>query len=510
MTALGFALAGATSGNPVEADANGNLQVVLPTTASQAGYAKLVSNSGTGNYNEAEIGEEGRLTITPTYSVWNIGFNTASTTQYDKLFWQLTTLARAISNGYMRLNSGSVTTASSGISCISKQCVNIDEGTSIRVRMYAKTTNATATNKTAELGLSGLYAAAAGQAGVLNEFIGFRWTNTGGLLGVLETSAWAATPTTQTVTINGGTPFSDGVTREYEMRITERKVDFYVEGIFYGTISRPSASWSGTARPGLNWTARVYHGASAASAAFMLDLGVQDVQRYSIDYPGAAIQAGMSGRTSYFAQTDLSNSAVPTHNFPASGTAPTAATGSNTASVLNNTALMGGFYQMNAASITATANSNVIVAGFQNNGLSSAAGASQTSRTFWVTGISISPAIVITALSGGTGSNLSWLWFAAVGSTALSLATTDADGGAAYGTKAPRLVPLPLLQTIAIAGAAGTVTTDVGDHSFTFPTPIPVYSGEFLHLGIRSVLVGTAAATAGTLEGSVSVNGFWM
>lgn len=113
--------------------------------------------------------------------------------------------------------------------------------------------------------------------------------------------------------------------------------------------------------------------------------------------------------------------------------------------------------------------------------------------------------IITAALTGG---GFTALWFAALGHTAVSLATTDADGTTAVAQKAPRFFPLTLCQTYAAAAALGAISTDIGDHTYTFQTPLVVHPGEFFALGFRTIAV-TAAITAGSADCFIGVNGYW-
>jgi hypothetical protein len=99
-------------------------------------------------------------------------------------------------------------------------------------------------------------------------------------------------------------------------------------------------------------------------------------------------------------------------------------------------------------------------------------------------------------------------WFVGIGATATSLATTDANGTTAVAQKAPRLIPLSTLDFLAAAAAAGTVSTRTGDSTHVFTTPLVVFPGEFLHIGVRTLQV-TGAITSGNIVGGINVNGYW-
>lgn len=498
----GAKIALSSSANELQTDGNNNAKVNMPTTNTQAGFLRLTYLAGNSIAKDITSTEEGQLYVAPQYTLFDLKFNSASTAWSGKIGTNATTMTKAVNNGYMRLNNSAITTTTTGISIYSSRVFNLEEGTELRVKFCMKHANATANNKQVDIGL-GYYAFAAGQAAAMNEFIGFRWTTTGGLQAVVETSQGGA-PTSQTTNINSNTPFSDSVTREYEMCITESAVEFYVAGVYQTRITKDNGSWGLLKGISLPFLARVFN-SGAASAATTVDIGAVTVLKLAADNQSfPALQSGMD-KSSYYWQSDLTTGTTQTHNSPASGTAPTAATGSNTASVLNNTAQMGGFFRMNGASITVTPHTIVWVAGYQNPATPTAAGVATNARNFFVTGITVAPTIVSTVLVGG---GFSAIWFASIGCTALTSATTDADGTTAVAQKADRIVPLGRHILYGAAAAVGTMETGSGDTTINFTTPLCIHPGEFLKIGLRSIFV-TAAVTSGTIDGAIGINGYW-
>ncbi len=492
-----------TSGE-LQDDTLGNARVNLPRTASQAGFAQqtFVPDSTVTPKTARVTLDNGAYTAEPR-QVLELDFNSASTTWATKIGTNATTMTKAVQNGYMRLNNSAITTTTTGISIYANRVITVENGYDLRVKMHIRHANATATNKQIDAGL-GYYGFAAGQAAAMNEFVGFRWTTTGGLLGVLETSQGGA-PTSQTVNINGNVPYSDNVAREYEIVLTDVDCEFWVEGVFQGRIAKPTGSYGIFKGVSLPWLARIFN-SGAASAATTLDIGDVSVIKIGCD-DGIAHNFRMSamGKSSYYFQPDLTTASTATHSLPASGTAPTPNVGSNTASAANNVAVMGGLIGNTLTGVTVTLSTNVLWIAYQNPAVPTAAGVATNSRNFYVTGIMIGNHIVTAALTGG---GYTAAWFAAIGATATSLATTDADGTTAVAQKAPRFIPLSLVSTMAAAAAIGTVSTDVGDHQFAFPTQLVVHPGEFLHIGFRTIAV-TAAVTAGAAQCMISVNGYW-
>lgn len=498
----GFRIEGNTSGNVVEVDTNNNIKANLPTTNTQSGFVRLTYLPTSTVSKDALITEEGAQSVVAKSIIADYKFNSASTAWSGKFGTTATTLTKAVTNGFMVLNSAAATTTTTGISLYSNRTFNIQEGAEVRLKVYLKHLNAAATNKQIDVGF-GYYAFAAGQAAAMNEFIGFRWTTTGGLQAVLETSQGGA-PTSQTVNVNSNVPYSDNVAREYEISVTESAVEYWVAGTFVARITFDPGSYAIIKGISLPFIARVFN-SGTASAGATLSVGSITVFRYNTDnQPYSALQASMDNN-SYYAQPDLIAAATATHSFPTSGTAPTAAVGSNTASAANNTAVMGGIIRNTLTGVTITLSSNILWTGYQNPAVPTVAGVATNSRNFYVTGISISPMVVTTALTGG---GFTAGWFAAIGNTAVSLATTDADGTTAVAQKAPRYVPLSLVSTLAATAALGVVSTDVGDHQFIFPTPLVVHPGEFLSIGMRTIAV-TAAITVGSADCLIGINGYW-
>lgn len=495
---------GSSTAGKANVDSNYNLQVNLPTTASQAGFSQQVFAPDPAVTRITRVSEDGQVYSAEARQVFQGDFTAVTAVQSAKWGTNATTMTKAVqTNGFMRLNASAITTTTTGISMYSNRVITLENGYDLVVRFQARHANATATNKQIDAGL-GYYLFAAGQANAMNEFIGFRWTTTGGLLGVLETSEGGAAGA-QTININSNVPYADNISKEYKLVITELEVQYWVDGAYVGRIAKPTTMYGAIKSVSLPVIFRTFN-SGASSAACTFDFGQVSVIKCGPD-DGQSHPARMAamGKSSYYQQPDIQTAATLTHNLPASGTAPTAATGSNTASVLNNTAQMGGFFRMNGATITVTAQSTFWVAGWQNPAVPTAVGVATNARNFYVTGITVSPLIVSTVLVGG---GFAALWFAAIGATALSSATADADGTTAVAQKTDRLVPLARLTSFGAAAAIGTVETGAGDSTVQFTTPLVIHPGEFLKIGLRTTFV-TAAVTSGTLDGAINVNGYW-
>lgn len=491
-----------TSGE-LKTDGNDNARVNLPTTGTQAGFSRLNYVRDASTSREANISEEGGLETRQGRLLFHTNFNGAAAgallnNQYNQ---QTTTMTIALNAGFLRFNNSAITTINTGASIYSWRNFSIEAKSTLSCSAHIRHTQGAISNKQVEHGF-GFYDVAANQAAAMNEFIGFRWTQAGALLGVLEYSAGGA-PTTVTVNINGGVPYSDSVVKRYEVQVSQEQVEFWVDGVYQASITRQPDAPGVTKGNGYFYIFRQFNGASAPASAPVFDIANVNIVRfgYEADIPIPYRQALM-GRHSSVAQAGLVATNGNTALIQASGTAPTGTTGSNTATTITG---LGGYYALNGAAVTATVHSNIIVASYQNPILPEAAGAALDARNLVITDILISPMIVSTVLVGG---GAAWEWFIAVGSTALSLATTDAAGGAAIGTSSPRVIPLPVLDSVAAAAAVGTVVTRNGNSSVHLQTPLVVEPGRFVHIGIRSLWVN-AAITSGVLSGGIGVSGFW-
>jgi len=482
----------------LQQDASGNARFNAPLTAIQAGLLRQAYLRDAALARENRITAEGEIYAATSRLMFKMDLNGATVinSQFNQ---NLTTLTSALTAGFLRLNSALVTTLNSGISFVSWRLFQIEDGSALRLKGIIRTTNGAIANKVFEFGF-GYYDVAVNQAAVMNEFMGFRWTSAGGLIGVLEYTTGGA-PASLTVNINGGVPYSDAVGREYEVVVTQYGVEFWVNGVYQAEIVRQPDAANIVKASGYPIIIRQFHTTAPASAP-ALDIGSLSVQRlgFEADQSFAARQALM-GRHSSQGQQGLTGTTGNTALIQASGTAPTSATGSNVATVITG---LGGYYRMNGASFNVAAHSNIIVCSYQNPVLPEAAGTASDGRNLVITDLIISPLTISTALVGGPAA---WAWFAAAGSTALSLATADAVGGTTIGTKSPRMTPLPILDVATAAQAVSTAVARSGASSISLATPIVVNPGDFFHIGIR--ILSLTAITAGVFDGVIGVSGYW-
>jgi hypothetical protein len=489
---------GAVSGTGADVDANNQLKVNLPMNPLLAGSAQMSFTRDAATARAARITEEGEAYSAAGRLLFYSDFNGA-TMLNNQWNTQATTMTAPLTAGFIRLNGGLVTTTNIGASISTARSFSIEDGQAIRIKEKIRHTNGAQANKQFDFGL-GMYVIAANQAGAMIEFCGFRWTLTGGLIGVLETSAGGAANSI-TCNINGGVPFSDAVTRNYEVVITTNQVEFWVNGGYQNSIPFQSDApciTKGAAYPVIN---RHYTG-TATALAVCFDIGECSVVKMGpeADLP-IAYRQSLMGRHSCYAQTGLTGTTGNTATNTANATAPSATAGTNAAAALTG---LGGWFNLIATS-GGVANNNLIVDTFLNPAYPIAAGAATNGKNLVITGIRISPLVVTTLFAGG---GTSWGWWVSIGNTAVSQATADAAGTTTLGTKSARIIPLSIMDSLAATAAAGVVATRVGDGYFPLETPIVIHPGEYISVGIR-VIYAAAAITAGNVSGGIGFGGYW-
>ena len=120
---------GSSSAGKANVDSNYNLQVNLPTTASQAGYVQQAYIPTSTISKVTKVTDSGAVYAAEMRQVLDLDFNTNSTVWSSKIGTNATTMTKAASgNGFMRLNNSAITTTTTGISIYSTRVVAIEAG----------------------------------------------------------------------------------------------------------------------------------------------------------------------------------------------------------------------------------------------------------------------------------------------------------------------------------------------------------------------------------------------
>jgi hypothetical protein len=394
--ALDSNIRGVSSGVGAEVDASNQLKVNLPKISTDAGFIRNAWLRDPTTAREMRVSEEGESFSASGRLLFSSDFNGA-TFLNNQWNTQASTMAVALSGGFVRLNSASITTLNTGIAINTARSFSLEDGIQLRLKGKIRHTQGAIANKQFEFGL-GLYQVAAGQAGASTEFIGFRWTQAGNLIGVIEYSTGGApTALTTGTTINGGVPLTDNVSREYEVVISSARAEFYIDGVYVGVVNAPADGAGLIKGAGYPVLARLFI-TTATALAPVFDISDVTVLKIGAeaDIPISYRQALM-GRHSAYPQTGLTGTNGNTAVAVANATTPTATVGTNTAAASTG---LGGYYALTATNI-GTANNNTLINAFQNPAFPIAAGAATHGRNLVITGIRISPMVVTTALTGG-------------------------------------------------------------------------------------------------------------
>jgi hypothetical protein len=412
---------------------------------------------------------EGRIDTGRDTPLFNDRFVGSAVAAHNKWQQSLTTLAIGVGAGALSLNNSNVTSANSyaTLTTVPKFRGFVDGALVVRSR--ARPVNLPATNALAELGLGNALTNATPTDGAF-----FRWTNSGGFecvvnRGGVETSANMTAP-------------AGNVYSVFVIRVWGTRAECVVETPSSGFTQRIVVTLDSGAPSAFNESpggmARVVIGASSPALAPRLDLGTFEVMKKVVD-EGRSVNttSALAGQSVAYVPTTGAQAA--NH---ANSAAPASATLSNTAAGYTT---LGGRWQFAAPAGAVT---DFALFGFQ----------VPTSYRFVITGISISACNTGAAVAT-TATALEWSL--GVGSTAVSLATTDATGGSP--TSAPRRIPLGK-QQFPIGAAIENCTTDVVR---AFASPITVESGRFVHL-ILAVPVGTATASQ-VIRGTATFDGYF-
>lgn len=463
----GLPIKDGNSSTLVDVDSAGNLQVV--SRGLDGGALAIVDKNG----NFLEFADDGRVDVSRDTPLFRDTFVGSAVASNNRWLQSLTTMTATVGSGAITLNAGAITTLSTYANLTTVQKYRGFADGALYFHARARPINLPVTNATAELGLGNALTNAAPTDGAF-----FRWNASGGFECVVtrsstETSSSMTAPTASVYSIFSIKVQADIVICSYETPSTGASVSVTI------TIDSGAPSAFGESPGGLM---RVYTGGVAPALAPQLSVGIFEISmkiqdmagRDNIRDPGQGLMAAYLPTTG--AQTANNTNSV----------SPTSATLSNTAA---GYATLGGRYQFAAVAGAAT---DYALFGIQ----------TPTSFRLVVTRISISTCLEGAAIAT-TATRLDWS--AGVGSTAVSLATTDATGAAP--TSAPRRFSLGSQGFPLVAPRGPAQIGDCADTVYADFTgaPLIVESGRFFHI-ILQMPVGSATASQ-IFRGTVTVAG---
>ena len=481
---------GVSSAGKANVDTNFNLNVVTPTTLGQEGFVGLagINDSGTvvsgGRHNRIYASEGGGLYSAIKTMLWDDTFN-ATTQNTSKYKYAFTTMTAAQSGGFLNMNSGSITTLSTGCGFQTWKNFPLFGKAELRINISAQIPNGSQANQTIEFGafnatLNG------GTPGNPTDGVLFRCNPAGELRGVINYNG------TETQTAAMTMP-STSVNHSWEIIINTDAVLFYIDGILYGKITM-STDAPTLGQPfmaaSMPITFRVFTAASAPALAPILKVSDLFVAQLGPDLSRDwATQKAGFGHMAYQGQNGATQGTTAN---TLNAALPAASALSNTAVGAGNPVGLGG----TAHSLpTLTAGSDGIVNSYQNP----VGAIGQTPRNLVIRGVWVHTVVDVTL----TGGPLAFVYSLAYGHTTVSLATAESASFTTGTTKAPRRVWLGV-EGCAATAVAGTLLSPGGVYR-QFTSPIVVAPGEFIAVTCRNM--GTVT-TAGSVVHTVGYDAY--
>lgn len=457
-------------------DVGGNVKTALSQDPVYTGGVRLFSENddgtitGTPYLRSPETSGDYRLRV-GLDSVWDDDNFNYIAQNFNKHKYTSTTMTINWAGGFLNTNASSVAGAGNACQIQTYRHFPLQGAGGLYCETSMALSNLPVTNSNIDFGLF-----LPGATGAAIPLDGVYWRiNSSGVKGVLNNNGTEVTlSTTFTPAINQ--------VYKYNISITDSGLEFWVDDILLGHIDKPvgtgSAMYSGS-----NPFAIRQHNTGIPSAAISAKfanytIGVADMDNVRLWASNKAGQ-GMSG-TNY----PSGGAAGQTANN-VNSTVPATATLSNTAA---SYATLGGNFVFAAV---AGAETDYALFAFLNpvptTGIT---GRNLIIRGAWVDIWNQVAAVATTPTV--------FQWTLAVGSTAVSLATTD---GAA--TRLPKRILLGT-QSFIVGAAVGSLAATCDAN---YDAPLVVEPGCYLHVILRMPL-GTATATE-TFRGSVGINSYW-
>lgn len=477
---------GSNSAGKANVDAGFNLNTTLPQVTTPAGVeapqyvgaARLFSENdpgtvtGTAYLKSPETSSDYRLRV-GSDAVWDDeNFNYVAQ-NFTKHKYTSNTLTMTWASGFLNTNGGSVTTTGTGCQIQTWRHFPIQGQGGVYCETAFALTNNPVTNWTLDVGMM---TQAAASTTLPTDGVYFR-VNSSGVFGVINNNG------TETTTSAFST-FSFTINKVYNFVIvlTDHEVEFWIDDVLYGSITRPEGAGSVIYAGSLPWGVR-HHQTGTTSAVIQAKIAnysiatidIENNRSWSTNKAGQGLMGvvypsgGAAGLTS-----NNANSAVPATATLSNTTAGYATLGGQfvfaaTAGAETDYAL---FAFLNTVPTTGITGRNLIIRGVWINLWNQVAAVATTPTVFQ--------------------------WSLAVGSTAVSLATTD---GAS--TRLPKRIALGA-QSLIVGSAVGASAERL---DVNLDAPLVCEPGTYTHI-ILKMPVGTATATE-TFRGVVGVNAYW-
>lgn len=479
---------GSSTAGKANVDSGFNLKVDLDDEDLTAGFCTMTSEVDDGTalgvrtMRSPEVTPDFRLRVGTDTPLLDLSFE--GTNVATSIFSQaLSGMTVAQAGGYFTLNSGNATAATNRAIIQTYRTVPLFGSFPTYAEFWLREANQNATNAISEWGVGYVSAVAAPTDGVM-----FRRASGGQLFGVMN---FAGTETITAALNTAGVQGRDGVgvydpteTNHYVVAINNDTAEFWINDTLVGNVAVPSIQGSPMSSSAQPLFARAYVPTGlTASAGRRVEIGYMSASLGDANMNQSFwMTSAAMGRGAY--QTQPGSVIAQTTNW-ANSAAPATATLSNTAASYTT---FGGQWRIAAV---AGAETDYALFGFQvPAGSSTIAG-----RTLHIIGVRIGETVNEVVAVATTPTVFQWA--IAVGSTNVSLATTDG-----VATVSPKRKPLGS-QSFVVGAAVGQIAGGF-DNDIGMAAP----AGTFVHI-ILKVPVGTATATE-TFRGTVSIDGYYL
>lgn len=475
----GFRIEGNTSGNVAEVTTNNEMRVALGNNPATMGGALIFSENdpgdvtGTPYIKSPETSADYRLR-TAIDSVWDTEDFTYTTQNYNKHKYTSTTLTATWNVGSMNLNGTNVVgAAGNAVQVQTYRHFPLIGSGAIYFETAAAFSNTIGANINIDFG--GFLPAATG-AGVPLDGCYFR-ANSAGINGIINVNG-TEVPVTFAQTFN---PVVNMV-YQFLVVIAEHEVEFWIDDVLYAEAKRPVNAGAVLLTGSVPWAVR-QHNTGAGGSAVQLKIASYSVTLGDLDNNRlwASVMAGQGG--SGITYPSGSTAGITSNNV--NSTVPTTATLSNTAAGYST---LGGKFVFAAP---VGAETDYALFAF----LNPVPTTSLTGKNLVVRGVWINTYNAVVAVA--TAPTI-LEWSLAVGSTAVTLATTD---GAA--TRLPKRIALGV-QSFVVGALAGAQAERV---DINLDAPVVVEPGTYLHIILR-IPYGAATATE-LFRGQIGINSYW-
>lgn len=458
-------------------DAGNNIKTALTNVPAYVGAVRLMSENdpgaitGTPYLKSPETSPDYRLRVGAD-SVWDDENFNYTAQNFNKHSYLTNTLTMAWGSGFLSTNSGSVTTTATGCQFRTYRHFPLQGSGAVYCECAMALSNTPVNNWNLDFGL---FLPAAASTSIPVDGIYFRINSTG-VFGVVNNNGTEAATAVFTFT-----PAINQVYK-YNITITDGEVEFWIDDVLYGEKSKPVAAGS-TMYAGSNPFAIRHHHTGATSAVIQAKFANYTISMADMDNVRlwASNKAGQGLSAIQYASGGAAGMTANNVNI----TAPAAATLANATA---GYATLGGKFVFAAV---AGAETDYALFAF----LNPAAAVGVTGRNLVIRGVWIDTFNAVVAVAT-TPTVLEWS--AAVGSTAVTLLTTDTAVA-----RLPKRIALGV-QSFVVGALAGAQAQRV---DVNLDAPLVVEPGTYFHIILR-MPYGTATATE-LFRGHVGVNAYW-